>query len=327
MASIDMDRAIIEIFHGKNGGVVSGEELSSKLNVSRTAIWKHVKSLKAIGYEIEAVPSQGYRLVSVPDILSPVEIEASLATERIGRRVVCVREADSTNILAFKMAEEGAEEGTTVIADCQRAGKGRMGRRWESPSGVNLYCSVILRPQILPFLAPQLTLMSAVAVARTIDSTTNLRSQIKWPNDILVNGCKVAGLLNELSAETEGVNFVILGIGVNINMERGQFPPDLRYPATSLAIEQGKAVRRLEFVRALLRSLDELYALFLRKGDGAIRDLWLERCNVLGRRIKVSGQQDGLTGVVTGVDEFGGLLVRTDDGREERILAGDVTLV
>lgn len=322
-----IDQRILEIVRATPGGIVSGEELSSRLKVSRTAVWKHIKSLKDLGYRIEAVPSVGYRLVAVPDLLLPAEIAVGLVTERIGRQIISFRETDSTNETAFKLAEEGAPEGTVVLAESQRRGKGRMGRRWESPPGMNLYCSIILRPAILPLQAVQMTFLSAVAVARAVEETTRLVPTIKWPNDVLLSGRKVAGLLNEMGAETEKVNFIILGIGVNINMDAGQFPADLRSPATSLRMETGGAVDRKEFTRALIRALDSLYAAFLAGDYGVVRDEWLARCGMIGRRVHVSYRDSVVAGVATGIDDYGALLLTLDDGCVERVLAGDVTLV
>lgn len=193
--------------------------------------------MREAGYVIEAVPSRGYHLLSAPDILSVEEVQAHLRGTVVGSRLVYPGETVSTNTDAFRLAEQGASEGTVVFADTQSGGKGRLGRRWSSPPGVNLYCSVILRPKIMPYEAPQLTFLSAVAVARAIERSSGLNPQIKWPNDVLLEGKKVAGLLNEMSAETDGINFVILGIGVNLNMTAVQFPTDLRHPATSLLLE------------------------------------------------------------------------------------------
>lgn len=326
IGSSGIDRKILEIFRSRNGGVVSGEELSRYLSVSRTAVWKHIKALKELGYRIEAVPSRGYRLVFTPDILTPAELSAGLHVARIGTSLICVDATDSTNILAYRLAEEGAAEGTVVIADTQSRGKGRLGRQWESPAGVNLYCSIILRPPIMPVHAPQLTFLSAVAVAEAIEQSSGLTPAIKWPNDVLVNGFKVAGMLNEMSAETERVEFLVLGIGVNINMQRDQFPPDLRHPASSLAMEAGREVGRLAFARALLESLDTHYARYLAEGYAPLRQAWLGRSAVMGRRVRVSGQQGEVRGTVEGIDEIGALLLRTPGDTLERVLAGDVII-
>ncbi|WP_298273285.1 biotin--[acetyl-CoA-carboxylase] ligase [Geobacter sp.] len=322
----ESDRRILEIFRQVHDGIVSGETLSKALNVSRTAVWKHIRSLRNLGYQIEAVPSRGYRLVGSPDILTPAEISAGLRVERIGSHLVCLRETESTNAVAFRLADEGAAEGTVVIADSQSRGKGRLGRTWESPNGVNLYGSVILRPAIPPHHASQLTFLSAVAVAEAIELTTALTPAIKWPNDVLVNGFKVAGTLNEMSAETERVDFIILGIGVNINMRREQFPADLRYPASSLAIESGHEIQRVRFIRSFLEALDRLYTGYLSSGYGPLREAWLSRSIVMGRQVRVAVGDCMVRGVVTGIDEIGALLLRTVEGREERILAGDVVV-
>ena len=322
-----LDQLILALFREKKGGIVSGEELSNLLGVSRTAVWKHIKSLKSIGYRIVAVPAQGYRLVSSPDILVPAEISAGLNTRRIGRRLICFRETESTNMVAFRMAEEGAEEGTVVVAEAQHHGKGRMGRRWESPPGVNLYCSVILCPPVVPMQAAQLTFLTAVAVARAIAESTPLQPEIKWPNDVLLGGRKVAGLLNEMSAETEKINFIVLGIGININMKQDQFPADLRTPATSLALESGHEISRLDVTRRLLTALDSFYDAYLANGYDPIREEWLSRCTMSGREIRVTFQNEEREGMMMGIDEDGALLLRLHDGRVERILAGDVKIL
>ena len=309
------------------GGFASGETLSRALGISRTAVWKHVKGLRSQGYRIEAVPAKGYRLQATPGLLTPLELSAGLATVRVGSRLVCLKETESTNAVAFRMAEEGAPEGTVVISDSQSAGKGRLGRIWLSPPGVNLYCSVVLRPPISPVAACQLTFLSVVAVARAIESCTALAPQIKWPNDILVSGKKVAGLLNEMNAETEKVNFVVLGIGVNLNMRLSQLGEGVRHPATSLLEEGGVEVDRAAFARALLRELDQLYDRFLQEGEAPVRAEWLERSAIRGRSVRVSCGPREFGGVVQGVDSFGALLVQTPDGVVETVLSGDVTLV
>ncbi len=247
-------------------------------------------------------------------------------TKRIGKKIICLAETESTNNVAFKQAEEDAAEGTVVIADAQSRGKGRLGRSWTSPNGVNLYCSIVLRPSIPPVSASQLTFLSVVAVARTIELSTKLKALIKWPNDILINGRKIAGLLNEMSAETEKVNFVVLGIGVNINMRPEQFPTDLRHPASSLFIESGVTLNRNQFIRTLLSELDALYEIYVHEGYGPIREEWLSRAQLCGRRARVCCHDQVLTGDIKGIDNMGALLLDVD-GREERILSGDVTLL
>ncbi|MBL0224960.1 MAG: biotin--[acetyl-CoA-carboxylase] ligase [Geobacteraceae bacterium] len=319
---------ILRLFRDAGSGFVSGELISRELKVSRTAVWKHINALRAAGYIVEAIPSRGYHLHASPDILSLDEVRGKLHTSCIGRQMVCNPETVSSNADAFRLAEAGAEEGTTVIADAQSGGKGRRGRIWSSPAGVNLYCSVVLRPSILPHEAPQLTFLSAVAVARAIEGSTALKPEIKWPNDVLIAGRKVAGLLNEMSAETDGINFVILGIGVNLNMTSAQFPADLRTPATSLLLESGRPVNRAQFAATMLGELDHLYADFLACGFGPVRDEWQRRCNANGREVVVSDAGvETARGMFQGIDGDGALLVRLPDGTVERILNGDVRVV
>jgi BirA family biotin operon repressor/biotin-[acetyl-CoA-carboxylase] ligase len=319
---------ILHLFREAGRGFVSGELISRELHVSRTAVWKHINGLRAAGYKIEAIPSRGYHLLSSPDILSVEEVREKLTTTRIGRQLVCLDETVSTNSDAFRLAETGADEGTTVIADAQSGGKGRRGRAWSSPTGVNLYCSVILRPSIMPHEAPQLTFLSAVAVARAIEVTTALKPEIKWPNDVLINGRKVAGLLNEMSAETDGINFVILGIGVNLNMTSDLFPADLRTPSTSILLSQGFPINRARFAAVMLGELDHLYSDFIQHGFGPVRDEWQQRCNAKGREVVVSeGNVETVRGMFHGIDGDGALLVRFPEGAVERILSGDVRVV
>lgn len=315
---------ILSLFNQAQDGFVSGERLSEELGVSRTAVWKHISSLRQAGYQINAVPSRGYRLIQTPDVLMPESIQAGLDCMTVGSKVVCLGETDSTNLQACRLGDEGAPDGLVVIADHQSAGKGRMGRRWESPAEVNLYVSVLLRPSILPFEAPKLTFLSAVAVCRAIAECCGLEANVKWPNDILLNGKKVAGLLNEMSSETDRVHYVVLGVGVNLNMRNEQFPGELRYPATSLLMESGETVSRLEFTRALLREIDALYQIFLAQGSTPILNQWAALCDLTGKEIRVDCNNLEIIGVMVGLGDDGALLVRTASGKVESVYAGDV---
>lgn len=318
---------ILRLFRSESD-YMSGEHLSKELGVSRTAVWKHISALRKEGYRIEAVTSRGYRLVSSPDNIDLHEIKTQLKGSRIGCRLELLKTTASTNADAFRAAEEGAVEGSVFMAESQTGGKGRRGRVWTSPPGVNLYCSVVLRPAIMTHEAPQLTFISAVAVARAIELTTKLLPEIKWPNDLLVSGKKVAGLLNEMSAETDGINFVILGIGVNLNMTADQFPDDLRHPATSLLLESGVRVDRSLFTSTMLNELDKLYAAFLKHGFSPVREEWQQRCNASGREVLVSDSGTECTrGRFVGIDLDGALLLRSDDDILHRITCGDVRII
>lgn len=313
---------ILALLYAGGDVFTSGQELSRKLDVSRAAVWKQINNLRNLGYAITAEPSRGYRLIASPDNLHAAALSQLVSSSRIWKKVVFLQETVSTNATAFRMAEDGAAEGTIIIAEQQTGGKGRLGRTWASPAGVNLYCSIILRPPIQPAAAPQLTFLSVIAVARAVEKLTPLKTRIKWPNDLLINGKKVAGLLNEMSAETDKVNFVILGIGVNLNMAAGQFPEELRHPATSLFLEAGGKIDRSEFARVLLEELDSLYTVFLEAGYAPARREWLERSNLDGTVVTVTDNGLSRVGRVCGINEYGALLL--DSG--EQILSGDVTI-
>lgn len=301
----------------------SGEALSGKLGLSRTAVWKHVQALRTKGYRIDAVPARGYRLVEVPDRLSPLELSPLVNTHDLGQVVHHFESIASTNELAFRLAHEGAAHGEVVIAEQQTRGKGRRGRAWVSPPGLNLYCSVILRPELPPQRAPELTLVAAVALAETLREA-GARAFIKWPNDVQVEGRKIAGILTELSAEPERVHFVVLGIGVNLNARPGDFSPELAGSATSLREARGSQVPRALFTAALFTRLEEWLDVHSDEGFEPIRAAWKELSSTLGHPVLVRTDRTEFRGHAEDIDESGALLVRTAEGRLERVLAGDV---
>jgi len=318
---------ILELFRQAPDQFVSGEQICRALGVSRTAVWKQIGQLRELGYQVEAVRSRGYRLLSPPDRLLPAEVSAGLKTRIIGREVIYFETTDSTNLQARRLAEDGAVEGTVVIADQQTSGRGRLGRFWLSPPGVNLYLSVILRPTFAPQDATSMTFLSAVAVAEAIAASGPFTPQLKWPNDVLLDGRKVAGLLNEMNAETERVHYLVLGIGVNLNMQKADFPDDLRTPATSLREAGAAEVSRRDFTQTLLRQLDRLYALYHREGFAPIRAAWEAHCHMVGRWIEVDCTSRKLIGTCRGIDAGGALLLDTGGGVQERILAGDIRIL
>lgn len=316
---------ILNLFRQAADGFVSGARLSEVLGVSRTAVWKQIRQLRQLGYRIDAIPSRGYRLCAAPDLPLAEELRTGLTTRIVGSEIRYLNETDSTNRQAYALGEAGAGEGLIVIADRQSAGKGRLGRTWVSPPGVNLYLSVLLRPPLPSYAAPQLTFLSALAVSRAIAAVTGLAPTHKWPNDVLIDGCKVAGLLNEMSAESDRIRFVVLGIGVNLNMTADQFPADLRTPATSLLLAGGQPVARARFARALLEQLDALYAEYLRCGPAPILTAWEAHCDLVGKAVTVDeGGGPALRGTVAGLDRDGALLLTLANGSTERVLAGDV---
>jgi BirA family biotin operon repressor/biotin-[acetyl-CoA-carboxylase] ligase len=247
-----IDDEILRLLKEHSPAFVSGEVISRHLKLTRTAVWKRVRNLKTLGYIIEALPRVGYRLTQSPDLLLPSEINPILRTKWMGKKIHYFNTIDSTNSTAYQLALKGAKEGEVVIAESQEKGRGRLGRQWVSPPFLNLYLSVILRPKIPPHQASLITLMAAVATADAIEQYSGLTPSIKWPNDLLLRKRKVAGLLNEIHSETDRIHFVILGMGVNLNMDAKEFPKDIRTQATSLKAEKGRPVSRKAFAALLL---------------------------------------------------------------------------
>ena len=236
---------------------ISGQQLCEQFQVSRTAIWKVIDQLKKEGYEIEAVRNKGYRLIDSPDVMSKAEIESLVDTKWAGKNVVYYDEIDSTNNRAKEAGDNGAAHGTLFVADMQVAGKGRRGRVWKSPSGSSIYMTILLYPDIPPVKAPQLTLLMAIAVAEGIQKVTGLETKIKWPNDIVVNGRKICGILTEMSTEIDYINHVVIGVGINVNQDT--FPDDIKATASSLKLELGKSVKRSELIAAVMKSFEKCY--------------------------------------------------------------------
>ncbi|NPV70745.1 MAG: biotin--[acetyl-CoA-carboxylase] ligase [Firmicutes bacterium] len=321
-----MKHKILEALEGASGKFVSGERLSDGLGISRTAVWKHISALRREGYAIVGQPRSGYALIAAPDKLLPAAVKAGLDTKVIGTKVRYLTSAASTNDCAKEMARQGAPEGTVVVAEEQTGGRGRMGRPWASPPGGGLWFSVILRPALTPPQAPRLTLVAAVAVARAIRHTTGLEAGIKWPNDIIVGGRKVCGILTEMVAEIDRVEFVVLGIGLNVNLGRKGLPQDLRDCATSLDIELGRRLDRAAVFRSILREFESWYMRYLQDGPVPALSEWRQLSITLGERVRVVGQGESFEGTATGIDEDGALIVKPDGGPERRVLSGDVSL-
>jgi BirA family transcriptional regulator, biotin operon repressor / biotin---[acetyl-CoA-carboxylase] ligase len=316
---------ILNLLRSSCSGFISGEELARKCGISRTMVWKHIKSLEREGFGIEAIPSRGYKIRTMPDILRPSDIKTALKTTVIGKNLQLLSEVASTNTLAMEMAADGTPEGTVVIAETQTNGKGRLGRTWVSPKG-NLYLSVVLRPNIPIYKAPLITLTGAVAVASAIRTTCGLEAGIKWPNDILISGKKVSGLLTEMSAEQDRIRHIVLGIGVDVNMEMGELPPEIRSLTTTLAAEAGAKINRTTLLQQVLRDLERWYRMFL-NNHAAVLEEWKKLNMTVGNRITVSGAGEDLDGLAQGVDSDGRLIVRLDDGTVRTVAAGDVTIV
>jgi len=304
---------------------LSGEAISDKLGLTRAAVWKHVESLRARGYRIDAVPARGYRLAAIPDRLGPLELHPLLGTHDLGQVLHCFEELGSTSDRARELAEEGAGHGEVVIAEAQTAGRGRRGRTWVSPPRRNVYLSVVLRPDLPPGRAAELTLVASLAVCDALRQAGVEEAGIKWPNDVLVSGRKIGGILTELAAEPDRVNWVVIGIGVNVNARAEDFPAELREEATSILIERGQPAPRALFAAALLATLERWLDRHAEEGFAPIREAWRERNVTLGQDVVVRTDGREIAGRAEDLDESGALLVRTPSG-VERVLAGDVVL-
>ena len=304
---------------------ISGQQLCGYFKVSRTSVWKVMEQLKKEGYEIEAVRNRGYRLVSSPDVISEAEIKSLLGTEWAGRKVVYYDETDSTNNRAKDSGEKNGAHGTLFIADKQNAGKGRRGRAWESPSGKSIYMTILLRPQITPDKAPMLTLIMGLSVAEGIRKVSGAETEIKWPNDIVMNKKKVCGILTEMATEMEYVNYVVIGVGINMNEE--YFSEGIKEIATSLYEETGTVYQRSELIAAVLERFEKNYEMFLETGDlSAVRKAYDSILVNRGQEVKVLEPGNEYRAVAEGINKNGELIVRLSDGRQKNIFAGEVSV-
>lgn len=301
---------------------VSGEAISDKLGLSRAAVWKHVESLRGHGYRIDAVPARGYRLREIPDRLTALELLPLLATHDLGQVLHCFDELASTNDTAKQLAEEGAAHGEVVIAERQTAGRARRGRAWISPPGRNLYFSVVLRPDLPPQRAPEITLVASVALCHAV-RRAGADAGIKWPNDLVVDDRKLCGILTEMAADPDRVQWVVLGAGVNLNTRPEDFPEELRAIATSVAAERGQPVPRALFAAAAFALLEEWLDRHAEGGFAAVRDEWRVLSETLGREVRVTADGREIRGLAEDVDESGALLVRTAGG-VEAVRSGEV---
>lgn len=313
-----MDTEILNALHKFKDGYISGEELAGKLKVSRTAIWNHIEYLRGQGYTIEAHPRLGYRLIEIPDRLFPDEIQRELETKLIGKKVWVYEKITSTNDVASDLAIKGEPEGGVVFAESQAKGRGRLGRSWFSPKHKGLWFSVILRPPLQPVYAPMITIASSIAVAKAIIKYTGQSVWIKWPNDIYTNDKKVGGILTEMNTELDTIKFVILGIGINVNLKVDDFPEELRDKATSISCS------RIELVKEILGSLEFYYKMLNEKRWDTIISEWKNLSLVLGKRIKLAQGNKKYEGQALGIDQQGAIILRQDDGIIQRLSSGDV---
>ncbi len=308
----------------KADNYISGEELGEKLSVSRAAIWKGIQKLKEQGYVIEAVSNKGYYLLPEQDLYNEMEIKEELNTKKIGKEIYFYEQTDSTNQCIRRLAKEGKPEGVIAIAEIQTAGKGRRGKSWQSPKGTGIWFSFLLKPNITPPEAPLLTLLAGLAVCRAIRQQTALEAKIKWPNDILIAGKKVCGILTELDAEMDSVHFVITGIGINVNTEI--FPEELQKGATSLKIEKGEAISRKLILKAVIEEFEKIYLQYEKECSFLpFREEYKKYCINIGKELQILGKQN-FTGMGLDITEQGELLVKKETGEIVVVLSGEVSI-
>lgn len=306
-------------------GYVSGQQISDRFGVSRTAVWKVIRQLQDEGYQVEAVRNKGYHIVDSPDVMTKEELDSLMDTRWAGKNIVYYDATDSTNLRIKQLGDEGAPHGTLAVADRQTAGRGRRGRAWESPAGGSIYMSLLLRPKFRPDKASMLTLVAACSVAEGIKDCEDVNVQIKWPNDIIIEGRKLVGILTELSTQIDYINHVTVGIGINVNIQ--EFPDEIRNTATSLRIECGHTVRRAPIIAAVMKHMEKNYETFLQTED--LTGL-MEKYSALlvnkDKDVRIIGAKEQYQAHALGITPTGELIVRREDGTEETVYAGEVSV-
>lgn len=306
-------------------GYISGQELCDRFGVSRTAVWKAIKQLKESGYDIEAVPNKGYHLAGQKDVLTQNEIESRMHTKWIGKEVYYKDITASTNLDVKKLLEDGAKEGVLVVGGQQTQGRGRRGRSWQSPPDTNIYMSLGLRPDYQPDLAPMVTLIQALAVAKAVQEVCDLQVEIKWPNDVVIHGRKICGILTEMSAEAGYIQYVVIGTGINVNIR--EFPEDIRTTATSLCMEKQETVLRAPIIAKTMEYFENYYEKFLKTGDLSLLlddyNQILVNCNT---EVRVLDPKHEFQGIARGIDNLGQLIVEKEDKTIEKVYAGEVSV-
>lgn len=322
-----MKKKVLEELKEAAGRSVSGEEISKKLGISRTAVWKHITRLRKEGYSIESQTNSGYRLVNSPDALSLSELEPYLSTRFIGRSIIYLDSVDSTNTYAKKLAEEAFQDGTVVVSEEQTAGKGRLGRYWVSPKGKGIWMSIMLKPDLLPSDAPKLTIAAAHAVSKALWSSCGVDARIKWPNDIVAGGRKLCGILTEMSAEADEIKSVIVGIGINANLEKEDFGPGVEDMATSIRLEKGSAVPRKLVAAAVLNEFEKAYEAFIASGSiKAFLDEYKSKSAVLGKEVRVISRKEEIKGLAVDISEEGHLVIKLENGALKEVMSGEVSV-
>jgi BirA family transcriptional regulator, biotin operon repressor / biotin---[acetyl-CoA-carboxylase] ligase len=304
--------------------VISGARIAKEIGVSRSTVWRWVQRLRELGVKVKGQPATGYFLERVADILTPDMLRQQLKGRLFGKRIYHFLKTDSTNRVAMELGHAAEPEGAVVLAAEQTGGRGRLGRSWHSERAAGIYVTLLLRPSLAPVQAPLLTMMAGLSAYSAVQAVTGLTVDLKWPNDVLILGKKVGGILTEMYAEPGQIRFVIVGIGLNVNQEK--FPGELTNVATSLRIETGKPQSRLELLVRLLREFESDYNRFLREGvSGVVARFEEVSSYAKGKRVRVTNGAESYIGATAGLAPEGLLRVKRDDGELVTVLAGDVT--
>lgn len=322
----EIRKKLLDAFTNSGDSYLSGQHIAELIGCSRTAVWKHIEELRKEGFELEAVRKKGYRIISTPEKITADEIRLGLATSFIGRNIHYEETVESTQKIAHGLASEGLPEGTVVLAEEQLSGKGRMNRKWYSPKFTGVWMSLILRPNIPLTKAPQLTLLTAVAIVQAIEEVTGLKPEIKWPNDILIKGRKITGILTELQAEADRIHSIIIGIGINVNQQTEDFPEELRATASSLSIEAGGLISRASLIRSIFKQFEKLYLLYLEKGFFPIKLLWEGYAVSIGKNLKARTLTHVIEGKALGITDEGVLKIEDQAGTIHHVYSADIEL-
>lgn len=318
---------ILKVLVDNRDEFLSGEAISSYLGITRSAVWKHIKSLQQDGFEIESRPGLGYRLLALPEELDLISLNEIMKTQIMGKSIELHQVIDSTNNRARELALEGADEGTLIIAETQLEGRGRLSRSWISPRGKGIWMSLILKPDLSPDQAPHITAIAAVAIRKALNRATGLDIGIKWPNDIIIDGKKVCGILTEMHADIDRIYYVVVGIGINVNMTQEDLPVELSSTATSLRIALGRNLDRRQLIALIMEEIEEIYYTYLENRDfKQILDLCRQYSVTLNRPVKVIGRDTSFEGFAVDFDEDGSLLVKKEDGNIIKVMSGDVSV-
>lgn len=325
MRMSDSLRQIILELLAQSDTYLSGQEISEKIGISRTGVWKHIQALREKGYMIDSVPNQGYRLLQAPREIVPEEVLRHLQTETVGKKIVFYKEVDSTNTQAKIHASE-YPEGTIFLAEAQSGGRGRLGRIWSSKPGKGIWCSVLLKPDVRPTVAGQFPLLTAVAIVEALHGI-GVNARIKWPNDLLINGKKVCGILTEMVAELDRINLLVIGFGLNVKHHTDDFPAEVQSIATSLEMVLGREIDRSQLLAQILFQLERRYHQFVEHGFEPIRELWKSYTCTLGQETRISRwNQPPLCGRALDIAPDGSLMLELPDGQVIAVMSGEIPL-